>query len=246
MTIPSYHAGIQYSSFLSELSRVRDTKVYLEVGVLNGALMSQIFTDEAVGVDPEFQLTNNVALNKRQIHLLQMTSDAFFNSPEACSHLSSEPDLVFLDGLHVFEYLLRDFYNAERLCHKRSLIVLHDCLPLNAEMVHRDPTYAVESSAGTNFPGYWTGDVWKVIPILQHYRPDLTIKYVDCPPTGLVCITNLDPENVVLQTEYMKIVEHHSGSPNDRDAIESLYRSLTMTSAETILSTNRHSSYFRL
>ncbi len=33
---------------------------------------------------------------------------------------------------------------------------------------------------------YWTGDVWKLIPILQRYRPDLQLTLFDAPPSGLV------------------------------------------------------------
>ena len=44
------------------------------------------------------------------------------------------PDIAFLDGMHRAEYLLRDFMNTERFSHERTLILLHDCLPVNARM----------------------------------------------------------------------------------------------------------------
>ena len=58
-----------------------------------------------------------------------------------------------------------------------------------------------------NLPdGPWTGDVWKLIPILQSWRPDLTVTVLDCQPTGLVCISGLDPSNRVLSENYDRIV----------------------------------------
>ena len=39
-------------------------------------------------------------------------------------------DLVFIDGLHLFEFALRDFFNAEAWCSRTSTIVLHDCVPI--------------------------------------------------------------------------------------------------------------------
>ncbi len=73
--------------------------------------------------------------------------------------------------MHQFEFLVRDFYNAEKLCSKNSLIIMHDCLPLNEEMAHRDIITSVEIGKNSKFPNYWTGDVWKIIPILKNTAP---------------------------------------------------------------------------
>jgi hypothetical protein len=50
-----------------------------------------------------------------------------------------------------------------------------------------------------NLPrGPWTGDVWKLIPILRQYRPELTMTVLDCKPSGLVLLSGLDPHNRAL------------------------------------------------
>lgn len=54
---------------------------------------------------------------------------------------------------------------------------------------------------------WWTGDVWKLIFILRDYRPDLKIQCLDCPPTGLVAVSNLDPGNRVLRDKYANIIQ---------------------------------------
>jgi hypothetical protein len=59
-------------------------------------------------------------------------------------------------------------------------------------------------------PGAWTGDVWKVLPILKKFRPDLKVALFDCPPTGLVACTNLDPNSTVLTEAYDQIIAEFS------------------------------------
>ena len=93
--------------------------------------------------------------------LFQMTSDAFFRDKSSLSCIDGEIDLAFLDGMHTFEFLLRDFYNTEAICGPHSLIAMHDCLPLNIEMTHRNMGVSLEKGRNSAFPDFWTGDVWK-------------------------------------------------------------------------------------
>ncbi len=43
--------------------------------------------------------------------------------------------------------------------------------------------------------------------LLQRSRPDLQMTVLDSMPTGLVLITNLDPNNNVLSENYAKLVQ---------------------------------------
>ena len=107
--------------------------------------------------------------------------------------------------MHLFEFLLRDFINSERLAHKDSLIVLHDCCPTSVEMTEREhrPDERLDQRTKT----LWTGDVWKLLPILRQYRPALKQIVLDCPPTGLVLVANLDPHSNVLKASYPEIIQ---------------------------------------
>jgi hypothetical protein len=91
-------------------------------------------------------------------------------------------DFAFIDGMHLVEYALRDFINCEERSHPGGLIALDDVLPYADEIAHREP-----------LPGDWTGDVWKLWPILAEWRPDLKITMVDVEPTGLMVVQGLDP-----------------------------------------------------
>ena len=84
--------------------------------------------------------------------------------------------------MHLYEYLLRDLIATERNSSPDGFIMLHDCCPFDHGMTTRDLD---------NLPdGPWTGDVWKIIPILQAHRPDLKIDVLDCRTTGLVVLSN--------------------------------------------------------
>ncbi len=106
--------------------------------------------------------------------------------------------------MHLFEYLLRDFINVERFCRPDSIVVMHDCVPHDPYIALRrpdDPRRALSSTAS-----WWAGDVWKIVPALRKYRPDLRIYVFDAFPTGLVCVTGLCPGNDTLSANYAKIV----------------------------------------
>jgi hypothetical protein len=52
----------------------------------------------------------------------------------------------------------------------------------------------------------WTGDVWKLLPILKRHRQDLKVQVLDCASTGMVVISGLDPESQVLKAAYTAIL----------------------------------------
>ncbi len=111
----------------------------------------------------------------------------------------------FIDGMHLFEYVLRDFINIEKRCaSKDSFIVLHDTVPRDKVTSERNRT--------TNF---WTGDVFKIILILKKYRPDLKIYNADAAPTGLTIVSNLDSSSDILFNNYEKIVNEYVGMDFD-------------------------------
>jgi hypothetical protein len=52
----------------------------------------------------------------------------------------------------------------------------------------------------------WTGDVYKVVPVLQKYRPDLTVIQVDTEPTGVAVVFGADATSTALSDAYEEIV----------------------------------------
>ncbi|RUX09708.1 MULTISPECIES: class I SAM-dependent methyltransferase [unclassified Mesorhizobium] len=209
------HGGIFYTKMIEILGTSLNPQAYFEIGT-DAGISLKAMKCASVAVDPQFRLTEDVIGSKPSLHMFQMPSDDFFRDHSPIDYLKRPIELAFLDGMHRFEYLLRDFANTERYCRKNSIILLHDCLPTTTEMMSRAHAH-----------GAWTGDVWKVLPALRKYRSDLQITYLDCPPTGLVAITNLDPNSSTISDSYFSIVREFVGV--DGKALRELYSRLALT-----------------
>src|ERR1700746_4118435 len=96
--------------------------------------------------------------------------------------------------MHLFEKSLHDFMNLEPYCADNSIIMLHDCHPVDSLICSRIPRTDV-----------WAGDVWKLLECLERYRPDLVIRRIAVRPTGLALIGHLDPGSSRLQSQLPQI-----------------------------------------
>jgi len=178
--------GSHYIELLRRLHKNVRPETYVEIGVATGISMAQALpTTRCIGIDPAPTLTVP-AQGKPEIFI--QTSDDFFAQNDLKALLGGKPlALGFIDGLHLFETVLSDFVNLERYCAPSSALVIHDCIPINALVAARERQ--------TRF---WTGDVWRVLPILSRFRPDLSISIIMTPPSGLAVVRKLDPQSDVL------------------------------------------------
>jgi hypothetical protein len=193
---------VRRHEFLSGAHEVLRPRSYLEIGVNDGRSLTLSRT-RSVAVDPAFRITAEVACDLR---LVRATSDDFFARDDALSHFpGGVVDLAFIDGMHLFEFALRDFINTERASTWTSAIVFDDMLPRTND-----------EAARKRITGEWAGDVYKVIPVLQRYRPDLLCLPLDTAPTGLLLVLGADPTNTVLQDDYDEILaEFVTEDPQD-------------------------------
>jgi hypothetical protein len=189
--------GPPYRDVLSRLHHVLRPENYLEIGVESGATLALATTaTRAVGVDPAPALSAALPANAR---LYPVESDRFFAEESRDTVFDGRPvDLAFIDGMHWFEYALRDFVNVEHWAAKDSTIVLHDCLPISSVAARRERASM-----------FWVGDVWKVLDALLEYRPDLLIRVIPTPPSGLVVVRRLDPNSRVLRDNLDAIVTRY-------------------------------------
>lgn len=228
------HAGVDYKAFMVRVASTFDAKRYLEIGTQQGASLSMMPCD-AIAIDPDFLIDRAVTMNKTLCLLFKMTSDRFFEKYSPSSLLGGQINIAFLDGMHRYEYLLRDFSNVEKHCTRNSVIFLHDCLPPTFEMTARVDR---GSSLSEKYKGYWTGDVWKVPHILGKIRPDLKILFLDCPPTGLVMITNLDPSSRLIEENYVRLIyDNHPGN-NDSAMLKTFIDSLDVLNSKSMVNEN--------
>mgnify|MGYP000164782128 CR=1 FL=1 len=118
---------------------------YLEIGCDDDQLFSKVKIKNKIGVDPVSG--GNVRKN----------SDDFFLENKV------KFDLVFIDGLHIYEQVKKDIINSLKCLNENGIILVHDCMPdsLSKQAV---PRYKMK----------WNGDVWKAIVDLRQ-REDLDI-----------------------------------------------------------------------
>ena len=192
-------SGPHYLMYLQHLHDKLKPRAYFEIGTESGASLSMA-TCASVAVDPAFALQADVSRNKPQLHQFQMTSDDFF-ATGFLDRAELTFDLAFLDGMHQFEFLLRDFIAIERHMSSDGLVAMHDCVPFSRR--------GAERVWDRSKPGGWTGDVWKLVPILRQWRPDLTVEVLDLSPSGLEVVRGLDQSNHVLSDNYAAIVDAH-------------------------------------
>jgi tetratricopeptide (TPR) repeat protein len=193
--------GDHYHDLLARLHTALRPPVYLEIGVESGKSLAFARPPTiALGVDPAPAIDRALRPHER---IFTMTSDAFFATTEL-SVVAGKPaiDLAFIDGMHTFDQALRDFINVERRAHARTIVLVHDCLPLSAATATR-----------TQETCFWSGDTWRLIPLLKRHRPDLTIRTVPCRPTGLAIITGLDPASTGLDETFAALAADYIDLP---------------------------------
>jgi glycosyltransferase involved in cell wall biosynthesis/tetratricopeptide (TPR) repeat protein len=193
--------GDLYYAWLERFHRFLSPAPVIEIGVAEGASLALVPPRTmAIAVDPNPRLTQPLWA---ETHIFHETSEAFFARGGPDALLAGRPlGVGFIDGLHLYEQALRDFIHLEAYCDSRSVILLHDTLPLDE---------ATQSRARDT--GFHTGDVWKIVLCLKHYRPDLEIFTIATPRTGLTVVTRLDPQSRVLEAAYEEAVARFISTP---------------------------------
>lgn len=226
------HHGANYQTVLKNAHAFLRPARYLEIGVDTGSTIA-LAERCVIGVDPRYKISGDVVGRKEKLFLFQQTSDAFFEATDVPSLAGGPISMAFLDGLHEAEVLLRDVFNTERVCSPDAVIFLHDCLPEDVFMARRRQFDAAIRKL-TPHPGFWTGDVWKTLAILQKYRKDLTITCLDAGPTGLVALSNLDPHSTVLPDAYEALVTEIQAMETTHESLEAFLAACNITSTARV------------
>jgi len=187
--------GEDYLRVLGRIHRDLRPRTYLEIGVSTGASLrlAQAGT-VALGVDPQPALAEPLPTHAR---VFVETSDEFFARRDVRAEFGGLPiELAFIDGMHHFEYALRDFMRIERLSTPESTVLVHDCYPCDEITARRERLF-----------GFWSGDVWRLVILLKKYRPDLQIRTIAAAPSGLCVIRNLDPSSRFIEDNLERLCE---------------------------------------
>jgi hypothetical protein len=135
------------------LGKLQFPRSYLEIGVRNkGHNFNLIQADHKDGVDPNWKSHCNYI----------MTSDEFF------SKNITKYDLIFIDGLHLYEQVYRDVVFALKFLKEKGIIIMHDCNPPD-EWAQREH----------HMRGVWWGTAWKAFVRIRSERDDIEMFVVD-------------------------------------------------------------------
>ena len=187
--------GESYLDILSRIHRHARPRTYVEIGVQEGHSLAIVAAETRVlGIDPKPILKYSFGPN---VKIYRETSDDFFAKYDVSAELGGLPvDLSFIDGMHRFEFALRDFMNLERWSAPGSTITFDDCFPHDRYTAQRE-----------QLATFWSGDVWKVLVILKKYRPDLAIHTVSAPRTGLCIVRNLNPSSTFIADNLQRLID---------------------------------------
>jgi len=170
-------------------------KSYLEIGCDRNQSFSNINIDKRVGIDPVEGGTH------------KMTSDEFFYNN------SDKFDIIFIDGLHQYEQVIKDIKNSLNCLTKNGLILLHDCLPRT-----------IWNQVYPRINSDWNGDVWKAIVECRTYENIDTYTCIADRGIGVI-VPRKNINKLILNKkdfkglkykdyyqnheQYMNLIEHH-------------------------------------
>ena len=147
---------------------------YLEIGVESGISFREVRVEYRTGVDPLFLFDTGLEVNERT-RFVRCTSDEFFD----IEPLRSQFDIIFIDGLHTFEQVLRDLMNAMSRAHDHSAFLIDDVWPNDIYSAIPDRTMAMEMRWATgNKDESWHGDVFKIVHFIHDFLPCLNYRTV--------------------------------------------------------------------
>ena len=168
-----------------------NTDNYLEIGVEYGDTFNTVHFNEKVGVDPDPKFTPTIG------EVCKLTSDDYFkeyfeinnnlnnndnnnnnnddNNNDKFSIIQKLFDVVFIDGMHQADFVLKDINNTIKVLSKNGTIFIDDILPFNYNEQLKVPLKHYYENNILKYGENWTGDVWKVIYyILMNYKDNLS------------------------------------------------------------------------
>jgi hypothetical protein len=157
------------TKIINTLIRLNNYSSYLEIGVDDCSNFDNVNIVNKVSVDPS---------DFRGIPMFHMKSEEFFK-------LNTQSfDIIFIDGLHVFDTAYNDLLCSLKILKHSGTILLHDTFPKKYEHQTVPPSDPC-----------WTGDVWKVILKSQINLLEVDIKTYDV-ESGLTLITKNDHSRI--------------------------------------------------
>lgn len=169
--------------------KVTNAQSYLEIGCNKNEVFGYVNCAHKVGVDP------------RQGGTHRMTSDEYFA-------INTEKfDVIFIDGLHYYEQVKKDFENAIQVLNDHGIIIFHDMFPTQERWA------VVPEPEDLTTYGCWMGDVWRMSFDLIA-RSDITFKVVTMDNgCGFVTKGTQTPKLIPAENSWNFWVQNHQQVP---------------------------------
>ncbi|MFD2161833.1 class I SAM-dependent methyltransferase [Paradesertivirga mongoliensis] len=173
---------------IDRIKKKKSSVNYVEIGVQTGLCFFKIKADKKVAVDPNFIIKpskkikaylSNTANFKNKF--FEVTSDEFFLKHSDYLKEIGGIDVIFIDGLHLYEQVVIDVENALKFLNPGGVILMHDCNPASEAAATRGYSpIEIRKNPPLGWTGEWNGDVWKAVVELRSRRDDLKIAVFNC------------------------------------------------------------------
>ncbi|HMA52388.1 MAG TPA: class I SAM-dependent methyltransferase [Magnetospirillaceae bacterium] len=159
---------------INRLAAALNAHRYIEIGVHEGDTFLNVQIPHRTAVDPQMGPGVGNAQSD-SVRCSHQTSDMFFSQDT----LSEPYDIAFIDGLHVFEQVVRDFSNVILRTHGRSPILIDDTVPNDvfSSLPNEAAATTFRQMAGLS-GGAWHGDVFKTIYYIHDFWQSLDYRTI--------------------------------------------------------------------
>lgn len=151
------------SDLINYIIKKYNLNSYLEIGVGNGENFKRIKCKRKESCDPYFNSLDGKCID---IITYPFSSDIMFKKMDP----KKKYNIIFIDGLHEGNQVLRDIYNSLNHLNSNGYILIHDSLPPSASVASFPRGEAI----------IWYGTVYKAYPILKENNIDFSIIDMDC------------------------------------------------------------------
>lgn len=157
------------SERINKIAKLINAKTYLEIGVAEGHTFHDVQIEHKTAVDPNFLFDISAYSHLKRQFYYNMKSDDFFDEigREISGSLRDRDftwDVVYIDGLHVYQQTMADFVNSFKYTTDRTIWIFDDTVPSDpwAAIPNMDQCYFFRQMAGV--AGWdWQGDVYKCV-----------------------------------------------------------------------------------
>lgn len=185
------------------IAELVNAKTYLEIGVDQGVTFTGVSIPNKVGVDPCFRFDFK-AHETPTSRFHQVPSDTYFST---IATGQDSFDIIFLDGLHVFEQTFRDFCATQAHSHRNTVWLIDDVMPSDVFSSLRLPqdTLAFRRAAGGESLA-WHGDVYKVPLAIADFFPSFDMRTIGTNGNGQTIVVRRPREKFTPASDSLEYI----------------------------------------